>query len=52
LIVDNATPEPPSASRTTFVERGERCRFTNPNTSAVVTSNGSLPTIVKNTFKS
>jgi hypothetical protein len=52
LIVDSAIPEPPSARRTTLLERGERCSLTNRSTSAVVTSNGSRPTTVKNTFKS
>ena len=45
-------PASPSSNRTTFPRRGVRCCAKNPNTSAVVTSAGSLPTTTKNTFKS
>ena len=47
-------PEPPSEIRTTFSApgRGRRCAVMNAITSAGRTSNGSLPTTVKNVFRS
>jgi hypothetical protein len=48
-----ANPASPSSIRTTrSPRRGERCCARNANTSAAVTSAGSLPTTSKNTFKS
>jgi hypothetical protein len=48
-----ASPASPSSIRTTFSpRRGARCSAKNANTSAAVTSAGSLPTTSKNTFRS
>ena len=53
LIVRADRPASPSSIRTTFApRRGWRCAAMNDNTSAPVTSSGTLATCVKNTFRS
>ena len=52
-IVRAARPASPSSSRTTrSPRRGARCADKKANTSAALTTAGSLPTTSKNTFKS
>jgi len=51
-IVLDDSPDSPSESRITFGSPAERCAVMNANTSAVVTSTGSIGISVKKTFKS